>query len=1009
MDTFDERIVANPRIFEQNSIAPHSDHEFFPDEEDYESGKNSFRFDLNGLWKFSYAPNPKVANQEFFKEDYDCHFWDEIRVPAHIQMEGYDVPQYANTQYPWDGIDVIEPGEIPTRFNPTVSYVKYFYVPKEMKGKKIFISFQGVESAMALWVNGKYVGYREDSFTPSEFELTSFLVEGENKIAVRVYKWCAGSWCEDQDFFRFSGIFRDVYLYAIPEVHVADLHVITELDDEYRNGTVVLTLKSTGAGKAAVILEDELGEEILLGKADFDGENTIRIPVEEPELWSAEHPNLYTLKLKIFDKGNKLQEVIYQDVGFRRFELIDNVMCINGKRIVFKGVDRHEFSSETGRVISVDDIEKDIITMKKNNINAIRTSHYPNRTEFYRLCDQYGIYVMDEANLETHGTWDMIVSGFRDIDTAVPGNRDEFKELIIDRARNMYERDKNHPCILIWSCGNEAFGGEDIYEMSNKFREWDSTRLVHYEGVVNDPRFPESTDIYSTMYHPVTQIKEHLKEHRDKPYINCEYTHAMGNSCGAMHKYTDLVREDELYQGGFIWDYIDQSITKIDRYGREYQGYGGDFGDRPNDGNFSGNGIAYGGPDRLPSPKMQEVKFNYRSIDIKVNEDTFEVSNENLFTDTSDYDCHVLLERNGEFVEEIEMEAAVAPGEKGTFEIPFEIPAKRDGEYVVTVSFNLAEPCAWAHAGHEVSYGQKVFEQNIFDEKKPGKLRVTEGWHNTGVEGDGFRVLFSRIHGGLVSYTVAGEEMIKSMPKPNFWRPMCDNDRGCQLPFRAAQWRNASTFSSHKYNAGTAMSQYQINAKEDEVEVKYTYHLPVKPEIDCTVTYTVLSDGEVKVALDLPKSDEVGELPELSMMFMMDYDYNQLTWYGKGPEETYCDRNHAKIGLYSNEVLDNLASYLVPQECGFKEEVRFAKVTNRKGHGLLFKANGLGFSALPNTPDEIEAASHQNELPLPINTTIRVGMQRGIAGDDSWGAQTHPEYRLDNTKDMRIEFSFKGI
>lgn len=1009
MDSFDEKIVADPKVFEQNSLEPHSDHDFFPNEEAYYSGKNPFKIELNGFWKFSYARNPKVAVQDFYTAEYDCHEWDDIRVPAHIQMEGYDVPQYANTQYPWDGHDVIEPGEIPTYFNPTASYVKYFYIPEDWKSNKVFISFQGVESAMALWLNGKYVGYREDSFTPSEFDLTPYLIDGENKLAVRVYKWCAGSWCEDQDFFRFSGIFRDVYLYTIPEVHVRDISVRTDLNEDYTEANLKLALETNGRGKANITLEDEVGEEILSGKADFDGSCEIAVPVTEFELWSAEKPVLYTLKLEIFDESGTLQEVIYQDVGFRKFELINNVMCINGKRIVFKGVDRHEFGSENGRVISVDDIEKDIITMKRNNINAIRTSHYPNRSEFYKLCDEYGIYVMDEANLETHGTWDMIVSGFRDINTAVPGNMPEFQELVIDRAHNMYERDKNHPCILIWSCGNEAFGGEDIYNMSNKFREWDDTRLVHYEGVVNDPRFPETTDIYSTMYAPVTQIKEYLKEHRDKPYINCEYTHAMGNSCGAMHKYTDLTRTDDLFQGGFIWDYIDQSLTKTDRYGREYQGYGGDFGDRPCDYNFSGNGIAYGGKDRLPSPKMQEVKFNYQSIDIKVSSTEFEVTNYNLFTDTSEYDCRVLMECNGEFIEEYLMEVGVEPGETGIFALPFEVPKERDAEYVVTVSFNLVEECAWAEAGHEVAYGQKVFEQNQFEDRKSGKLTVVEGWHNTGVRGDGFEVLFSRIHGGLVSYKFGGQEMLKTIPRPNFWRAMNDNDKGNLLPFRAAQWRNASTFLSIKYEDGRKMSHYEVKVLEDKVTVSYLYHLPVRPAIDVKVEYTVLVDGEVRVKAVLPKSDEVGELPEFTMMFAMDYDFNNLKWYGLGPEETYCDRKHGKIGLYENHVIDNLAKYLVPQECGFKEDVRFAEVTDDKGRGLRFNVNGLGFSALPNSPDELEAATHQNELPLPLYTFIRVGKQMGIAGDDTWGAKTHPEYMLDNSKEIELEFSFKGI
>ena len=1008
MINFDERIVADPKVFEQNSLAPHSDHDFFPNEDAYYSGKNPFKMDLNGYWKFSYARNPKAAIADFFEKDYDCHEWDDIRVPAHIQLEGYDTPQYANTQYPWDGHDTVEPGEIPTNFNPTASYVKYFYLPEDWKSNKVFISFQGVESAMALWLNGQYVGYREDSFTPNEFDLTPYLVEGENKLAVRVYKWCAGSWCEDQDFFRFSGIFRDVYLYTIPEIHVRDISVKTELNDDYSEAILRIALEANGKGKASITLEDEVGEEILRGEADFDGKSEISVPVSEFELWSAEKPNLYTLRIEIQNVEGELQEVIYQDVGFRKFELINNVMCLNGKRIVFKGVDRHEFGSENGRVISVDDIEKDIITMKRNNINAIRTSHYPNRSEFYKLCDEYGIYVMDEANLETHGTWDMIVSGFRDLDTAVPGNRPEFQDLVIDRARNMYERDKNHPCILIWSCGNEAFGGVDIYNMSNKFREWDDTRLVHYEGVVNDPRFPETTDIYSTMYAPVAQIKEFLKEHRDKPYINCEYTHAMGNSCGAMHKYTDLTRTEELFQGGFIWDYIDQSLNLKDRYGHEYQGYGGDFGDRPCDYSFSGNGIAYGGDSRESSPKMQEVKYNYQNIVGEIAGGKIKVVNRNLFVNTQEYDCVVTLEKEGRVIKEARIDTHTEPLSSDVYDMPFEVEQNK-GEYVVTVSFRLPEDTKWAQRGHEVAYAQATVGTYEAPQREKKELTVVEGWHNIGIRSDEFEVIFSRIHAGLVSYKYGGEQMLAGIPKPNFWRAMTENDIANQLPFRAGQWKVASMYPSIKSQHGRRADDYVIKKFEDHVNVTYVYHLATKPLVDCTLSYDVYGDGEIEVTLTLPPSDKVGELPELSMVMAMDADFDRLTWYGLGPDETYADRKHAKVGLYSNKVADNVARYLVPQECGFKEDVRFATVTNSKGRGLRFTCNNLGFSALPYSVHELDNATHPTELPLPHFTYVRVGKQMGIAGDDTWGALTHPEYMLDNSKEMQIKFSFRGI
>ncbi|MBP7058957.1 MAG: DUF4981 domain-containing protein [Lachnospiraceae bacterium] len=1007
MKKFDFSIVKNPELFEQNSLPPHSDHEYYSCEEIAERGFSDYKLLLNGQWKFSYAVNPASASKDFYKEEVDCRDWDDIKVPAHIQMEGYDVPQYSNVEYPWDGRENMEPGMVPTHFNPTASYVKYFSVPDNFKGRKIFVSFQGVESAMALWLNGEYVGYREDSFTPSEFDLTPFIKEGENKLAVRVFKWCAGSWCEDQDFFRFSGIFRDVYLYTIPDVHLYDLRIRTILKDNYTNADLNIGMKLTGKGSYTIRLIDMEGEEGITGEGSFDKKLDISIPVMQPELWSAEKPNLYILKITIFDESGALQEVIEEEVGFRSFEMIDNIMCLNGKRIVFRGVDRHEFSSKSGRAITIEDIEKDIIVMKQNNINAIRTSHYPNRTELYRLCDEYGMYVIDEANLETHGTWDVVASGAEGDDFAVPGDRKEYQELILDRAKNMYERDKNHACILIWSCGNESYGGKDIFEMSKAFRKWDPTRLVHYEGVAHDPRYLETTDMVSTMYVPADKIREYLKENRNKPYICCEYIHSMGNSTGAMYKYTELTREELLYQGGFIWDYIDQSLDKTDRYGRKFQGYGGDSGERPTDYSFSGNGIVYGDT-REPSPKMQEVKYDYQPIVIDVRENEFTIKNEFLFTSTSYYDCKVKLEKNGSFIEEYTMEVPVGPGKEETFELPIEIP-EEDGEYVTTVSFELKEDTEWAKIGHEIAYGQKIVDKSAKKNIHCGNIRITEGYHNIGVKGDGFEILFSKVHGGLSSYKFCGTEYIQGIPKPNFWRATTDNDRGNLQSFRSAQWRNASLFASIYYGHGYQKSDYEYDIKEDKVIVKYTYHLPVVPAKDCIVTYTVYPDGEVNVKMNIDESREVGELPEFSMMFKLPYELTNLEWYGPGPEETYVDRPAGKIAVHKNTVKDNVAKYLVPQESGFKINVRYARLTDSIGKGLEFHCNKMGFSALPNSPEEIEAAQHQNELPLQMYTYVRVGEQMGIGGDDSWGALVHPEYLLPNDKPMEIEFSFKGI
>ena len=658
MKKFDYSLVKDPQYFCDGRMEAHSDHMYYRSEEEREDEETSYRHSLNGLWKFHYARNYASTVAGFEEDAYSCKDWEDIYVPAHIQMEGYDAPQYANVQYPWEGHEELHPGQIPERFNPVGSYVKYFHVPENMKGKRVFISFQGAESGLALWLNGTFVGYSEDSFTPSEFELTEYLKEGENKLAAQVFKWTASSWCEDQDFFRFSGIYRDVYLYTVPEVHVYDLKIRAIPDETLKKASLEIVTKTWGKGKLKLILSRK-GEILLQDEKALDGEDTCTWEILNPLLWSAEEPNLYDLDMEVYDENGMLQEIIPEKVGFRRFEMKDGIMTLNGKRIVFKGVNRHEFSSVTGRHVSREELIQDIVTMKQNNINAIRTCHYPDASPIYRLCDEYGLYMIAENNLESHGSWDVaeLTGDYTDI---VPHNKPEWLGMMLDRVNSMYQRDKNHPAILIWSCGNESFGGKDIFEMSEFYRKNDPTRLVHYEGLFHDRSYNATSDMESQMYPSVEAIKEFLAKDDSKPFICCEYTHAMGNSCGAMHKYTDLTDTEPKYQGGFIWDYIDQSILKKDRYGKDFQAYGGDFLERPTDYNFSGNGIAYGG-DRTPSPKMQEVKFNYQNITAEVTENAVKVINKNLFVNTDTFRCEVTLAKNGHVLCTETLETSVEP------------------------------------------------------------------------------------------------------------------------------------------------------------------------------------------------------------------------------------------------------------------------------------------------------------------------------------------------------------
>ena len=552
--------------------------------------------------------------------------------------------------------------------------------------------------------------------------------------------------------------------------------------------------------------------------------------------------------------------------------------------------------------------------------------------------------------------------------------------------------------------------------MSQFFHKEDPTRLVHYEGLCHDRRYNDTSDMESQMYPSVEAIKEFLAKDDSKPFICCEYTHAMGNSCGAMHKYTDLTDTEPKYQGGFIWDYIDQSIYKKDRYGKEFQAYGGDFGERPTDYNFSGNGIAYGG-NRDASPKMQEVKFNYQNITAEVSADSVKVINKNLFVNTDIFDCKVTVAKNGKVIRKASLATAVAPLSEETYALPL-AKEEKPGEYAVTVSFHLKEDKVWAEAGHEVAFGQYIYKVEAPKKACPEGVEVIRSTHNIGVRGAHFEVLFSVLNGGLTSYKYAGKEMIEAIPKPNFWRAPTDNDCGNLMGMRYGQWKIASMYLSHKdfrkgpYGPGNVP---EVEVNEKTVKVTYTYLMPTTPLSECKLFYEVFGDGRVKTTLTYDPVKELGDMPEFGVIFKFNADYDRVEWYGLGETETYSDRKKgAKLGIYANKVADNMARYMVPQECGAKEEVRWAKVTDRKGRGMLFEMdehNGpMMFSALPYTPHEMENAMHPYELPEVHYTVVRAAKgQMGIGGDDSWGARTHEEYLLKTDKKMEFSFVFKGL
>lgn len=1011
---FDISMIRDPKCFAEGRLPARA---FFDAMQPDGSGghRSSVVLDLNGDWNFDYAENYDSSPKEFYKADIDCSGWDTIQVPGHIQMQGYDRPHYTNTAYPWDGMENVAVGDVPEKFNPVGSYVKYFDAPDIPDGYRARIYFGGIESGAAIWLNGHFLGYKEDSFDAGEYDITDHLIPGVNKLAVQVFKWTVGSWFEDQDFFRFSGIYRAVWIYSVPPVHMEDVGVRTLLDDDYLDAELVVKTRATGDGSMELLLADADGAAVLRDTVLLALGEEMVYPVSNPLLWSAEKPYLYTLTLTIRDTLGTEIERVRINVGFRRFEMKDGIMCINGKRIEFNGVNRHEFSCYTGRAVSYEETLADVLNMKAYNINAIRTSHYPDDQPLYDLCDRYGIYLIAENNMETHGTW-CTPDAQENPDMILPSEHAEYEPLLLDRVRSLYEIHKNHPSILIWSDGNESFGGDVIAHMTDLFHELDPDRLVHYEGVFNDRRRPESSDMESQMYTPVEGVKAFLAEHPDKPFIMCEYSHAMGNSCGAMHKYIELMHTEPRFQGGFIWDYIDQSIVTTDRYGDEYQAYGGDFGDRPSEYNFSGNGIMYG--DRTPSPKMQEVKYNYRPIECVVEEKSVRVINRHLFTSTAEYDSYVTLLRDGEEVSRTRLVTAVHPLTDKKYDLPIDPPTE-PGEYTVIVSFHLKDDTDYAPAGHEVAFDQYTYTVGDGGVSAAasgnGKCEFIRGQQNYGLKSDDFQIMFTPGRGGVASYVYEGREFIYGyrIPAPNFWRAPVDNDMGSIGPQRYAQWKIASMYLTNKKSANYDIVAPEIAPSADGLTTVYTHTIPTSPAAEVKVRYEVHPDGAVDTTIMYDPAEGLGDMPEFGMMFVLDASLDHVRWYGRGPEETYADRKGGgKMGIWENDVTDNLASYLVPQECGNHTDVRWGEVFGDDGYGLRFTSLGapMCFSALPYTPHELEDAAHPHELPPIYHTVVRVSLgQMGIGGDDSWGARVHPEYLLDVSGHMEFRFRWQAF
>ena len=914
--------LEDPRVFAVNRLDAHSDHTWHTPE-------GSLRQSLDGSWRFAYSPCPAARPADFWRADASLDGFGEIAVPGHIEMQGYGQIQYINTMYPWDGRHFLRPPQIPWDDTPVGSYVRTFTLDPALEGKRVCVSFQGVERAFYCWCNGHFVGYSEDSFTPADFDLTPFLQAGENRLCVEVYKNCSGSWLEDQDFFRFFGIFRPVYLYAKPALHIEDLWLRASLEPDNTTGVLAprlrlsaadgaslegCTLRCTVAAPGGAVLWDapmplrEDGSGYVYGQP-------VRLPCIRK--WDHEDPALYTVTLTLRDAAGALQETVPYQTGFRRFGLREGVMELNGERIVFNGVNRHEWNPASGRAIGPEDMHRAIETFRRNHINAVRTCHYPDQTLWYELCDCNGIYMIDEANLESHGSWQKM--GAVEPSWNVPGSLPEWRDCVVDRARSMFERDKNHTAILIWSCGNESYAGEDILAMSEFFRQNDPGRLVHYEGVFHCRAFDRISDMESRMYAKPEEIRAYLESGPAKPFILCEYMHDMGNSLGGMESYIRLL-DDPRYQGGFVWDYMDQALWQQGPRGRRL-GYGGDFGERPTDYAFSANGIVFA--DGTEKPAMQDLRYWYDTPAHRAAHDA----------------------RNAR--------AAAA----------FRLPALRAG----------------------------------------GPLAVIQGDVNLGVRGDRFALQFSYTEAGLSSLRLdGGPEWVWRAPRPALWRAPTENDRGCGFPVRSAAWMAADAYPQA---AGWQVEE----ASPQRVRIRYTFTFPTVPGASADLTYTVTGSA-LRVDAAYHGVPGAPELPVFGVRMSTLHPAARVCWTGLSGE-TYPDRyKGAQFGRWSEQ--PHIPAYLVPQDCGVHMGTRTLTLEQQDAAcrttaalTLRMAEEPFAFSALPNTPQELENAAHRDELPCTGRTVLSVlGAVRGVGGIDSWGTDVEPACRLSGEADHRVSF-----
>jgi len=999
----------NLEIIGRNKEPGHSTLVPYPDTEtalQCEREASPFYMSLNGKWKFNWVNKPSERPLDFYMPDYDVSGWDEIPVPANWQMHGYGRPIYLNTRYPF----VPNPPHIPHSYNPVGSYRRQFTVPDGWDGRQVFIHFDGVKSAFYVWVNGQKVGYSQDSMTPAEFNITKYIRPGENILAAEVYRWSDGSYLEDQDMWRLSGIYRNVYLFSSPSVHIRDFFVRCDLDENYKDGIIMIRPKLISFTNEDIkgwtvqaqlydkrrlpVFAKPLSKEApaILNEQYPQRDNVkfalLEQKVSKPKKWSAEFPNLYTLVLTLKDAEGRTIEAESCKVGFRKVEIREGQLLINGQSIKLFGVNRHEHDPDHGRAIPLSRMLQDIKLLKQNNINAVRTSHYPDDPHWYDLCDQYGIYLIDEANLESHG--------LRGYFSNVP----DWHSAFVERAIRMVERDKNHPSVIFWSLGNESGCGPNHAAMSGWIKEYDPTRPIHYEGAAGQPVDYPYVDMISRMYARIPEIIQLATDPvDDRPMVLCEYAHAMGNSVGNFKEYWDAIRSHQRLIGGFIWDWADQGLRKTAADGKQFWAYGGDYGDNPNDGNFCCNGLVQ--PDRRPNPSLHEVKKIYQRIwvtPVDLAAGKVRINNEYDFTNLNFVTVSWQLAADGEVIQKgmlPKMPLAAKKAEE--ISIPFKKPKLRMGsEYWLKVTFTLAKDSPWAKRGHVVAWDQFRIPFNVppapvADAGDMPPVMLRQSTSAITVIGKDFELAVGKSSGAIESLKFGSKEFIAEPLIPNFWRAPIDNDIGNKMPNRLGILRQAG----QNRTVGKVESE-QISPQVVRITVDAA--LGVGTDCKYTSVYTVFGSGDIIVDAGIEPCNELScDMPRFGMQMAIPGEFSTMSWFGRGPNESYWDRKTGSaVGLYSGPVTEQFHPYVRPQETGNKTDVRWLALTNKEGVGLLAVGMPLlSASAWPFTMEDLEKARHINELPLRKTITVNLDYkQMGVGGDNSWGARTHPEYTL---------------